>query len=373
MKWIDTQKDLDAGLAGISSQEVIAVDTEADSLHSYFDKTCLIQISASSEDLIIDPLRKLDLAAFGRLLADTRVRKVFHGADYDLRILNRDFGFTIQNVFDTMVSAQLLGYEAVGLAALLKRHFNADLDKSHQRANWAMRPLPKEMLEYAATDTRHLIELSVKLEAELLELGRWEWAVEEFQRLEALRFKESEATDAFRKIKGSNRLERRSLAVLERLHAWRDGLARQYDRPPFKIIGNEQLIGVSQELPKTREELGRIKGLSGFHLAKYADPLLLAVRQALELTESDLPEKIEGKSWKRDREIEHRVDRLKKVRDSLAKTLKVDPSIVAPKHVLSAIATANPESVVEMAEIAGMREWQRKLVGEELLEALRRN
>src|SRR5512146_2676543 len=154
MIWIDKQPPLDDALARAAAQPVVAIDTEADSLHSYFDKVCLIQMSAGSDDLVIDPLARVDLQAFGRILADPGITKIFHGGDYDLRILNRDFGFTISNFVDTMVCAQLLGYEAFGLAALLDRHFGVKVNKAHQRADWAMRPLPPDMLDYAAMDTR---------------------------------------------------------------------------------------------------------------------------------------------------------------------------------------------------------------------------
>src|SRR6185436_3848294 len=187
MNWIDQQRLLDDAMERVAANRVVAVDTEADSLHSYFDKVCLIQISVPGHDLIVDPLRKLDLSRFGEVLANREITKILHGADYDLRILNRDFGFTPVNLIDTMICAQLLGYEAIGLAALLEKHFALKLDKSHQRADWAQRPLPRDMLEYAATDTRHLLDLADKLRTELLALGRWEWAEEEFARLEMIR------------------------------------------------------------------------------------------------------------------------------------------------------------------------------------------
>src|SRR6476660_735821 len=175
-------------MSRVAAQPVVALDTEADSLHSYFDKVCLIQMSIPGEDLIIDPLCKFDLGKFGEILANRGIVKILHGADYDLRILNRDFGFTTTNLIDTMVSAQLLGYEAYGLAALLERHFGLKVNKTHQRADWAMRPLTPEMLEYAAMDTRYLITLAQKLREELTAAGRWEWAQEEFARLARIRF-----------------------------------------------------------------------------------------------------------------------------------------------------------------------------------------
>src|SRR5947208_3819861 len=245
----------------VAAQPVVALDTEADSLHSYFDKVCLIQMSIPGEDVIIDPLKKLDLARFGALLADRDILKVLHGADYDLRILHRDFGFTIANIVDTSVAAQLLGYEAIGLAALLERHFGVKLDKSHQRADWAMRPLPRNMLEYAATDTRHLIPLAEKLRAELEALGRWEWAVEEFGRLENVRFEKEEVEEPFRRLKGLGGLDRRTLAVVQRLYDHRDALARKADRPPFKIYSNEIILETARVKPAAPAELEKVKAL----------------------------------------------------------------------------------------------------------------
>ena len=219
MNFIDTQDALDAAMQRVAAQPKVGVDTEADSLHSYFDKVCLIQISIPGEDLIIDPLRKLDLTAFGAILANPDITKVLHGADYDLRILNRDFNFTITNVIDTMICAQLLGYEAIGLAALLERYFAIKVDKTHQRADWSMRPLPPAMLAYAALDTHHLIELAGKMREELVAAGRWEWAQEEFARLETIRFTEKDLNgEDFRRLKGINALDRRSLAGPHRDH-----------------------------------------------------------------------------------------------------------------------------------------------------------
>ncbi|MGZ4810580.1 MAG: ribonuclease D, partial [Thermoanaerobaculia bacterium] len=190
--WIDRQDRFDEAMQRIGAQPMIAVDTEADSLHSYFDKVCLIQISIPGDDFVIDPLSGINLAAFGRVLADPNITKILHGGDYDLRILHRDFGYTVSNLIDTMISAQLLGYEAFGLAALLDRHFSVKSDKAHQRADWAMRPLPRDMLDYAALDTRHLIALAATLREELTALGRWEWALEEFSRLESVRYREND-------------------------------------------------------------------------------------------------------------------------------------------------------------------------------------
>lgn len=371
MKWIADQKSLDAELGTLARLDIVAIDTEADSLHSYFDKVCLIQISGGGEDLLIDPLASLDLQGLGRILADPSITKVFHGADYDLRILGRDFRFEVRNLIDTMVSSQLLGYEGVGLAALLKKHFGLDLDKSHQRADWSRRPLEPAMREYAATDTRHLVELAAILRKELEALGRWSWAEEEFRRLEAIRFVASEPDpDAFRKIKGCNRLERRGLGVVEALHAWRDGVARKLDRPPFKVLNNETIVTIATELPRTEDDLRKVKGISSWHLRNWGREIMAKVGELLARPEEELPEKRAGKTWIRDKNLEKQIEKLQRIRDQRALELAIDPSVIAPKHVLAAIAALQPGSVADLDQVAAMREWQKKLVGEDLIRAL---
>ena len=366
MKWINVQPALDAALERVAQQPTVAVDTEADSLHSYFDKVCLVQLSIPGEDLVVDPLARVDLAKFGAILADPNVTKILHGGDYDLRILNRDFGWIIRNLIDTSVCAQLLGYEAFGLAALLERHFGVKLNKTHQRADWAMRPLPPDMLDYAAMDTHYLIELAAKLRAELEALGRWEWALEEFSRMEAVRYREvdEEAEPPWRKLKNIGNFDRRSLAIVRDLHSWRDRLARNADRPPFKIIGNDANIDIAREKAATREQLAAIKAVAKYHLDRYGRDILATVRAALEVPEAELPERNEPKPWLRDKEVENRVNRMKKVRDRAAAELKIDPAILAPRHVLTAIATSRS------LDVPAMREWQKSVIGSDLLAAL---
>lgn len=368
MIWIDKQEGLDRALDSVAAQPVVAVDTEADSLHSYFDKVCLIQISAASDDLVIDPLAGVNLKRFGEVLANSSIAKVLHGADYDLRILNRDFDFTTSNLIDTMICAQLLGYEAFGLGALLERHFGVTVNKAHQRADWAMRPLTPEMLEYAAMDTRYLIALANKLRDELTALGRWEWAQEEFVRLEAIRYREvPEDDEGWRRMKNLGNLDRRGLAIVRDLHLWRDHLARQADRPPFKIIGNDALLDMAKEKPKTIAELAALKTISRYHRSRYAKQLVEIVNRAMSIPESEVPERNEPKPWIRDKALEDRITRLKGVRDKTAAGLKIDPGVLAPRHVLTAIASTG-----SLEEIPAMRNWQRNVVGEQLLAALKR-
>lgn len=372
MNFIDTQVAFDAAMARVAAQPVVALDTEADSLHSYFDKVCLIQMSIPGEDMIIDPLCKFDIAKFGEILADRAITKILHGADYDLRILNRDFGFTIANLIDTMVCSQLLGYEAFGLAALLDRHFGFKVDKKHQRADWAMRPLPPDMLEYAATDTRHLIALAGRLRDELTALGRWEWAVEEFGRQEQIRFNEKDGDEEpFRRLKGLGALDRRSLAVVRALYDFRDGLAREADRPPFKIFGNDLIFELARVKPVSTQDFNSIKGVSGYHRGRFGRDIVRLVKEAMAIPDEELPEKSESKTWLRDREMEARIDRMKKARDKIAKDLKVDASVLAPRHILVSVAEAQPHEPADLDRVPVMRNWQKALLGQALIDALR--
>jgi ribonuclease D len=366
MKWIDRQDALDQALARAGAHAEVAVDTEADSLHSYFDKVCLIQISVPDEDLIVDPLAKIDLAKFGELLANPDITKVLHGGDYDLRILHRDFGFIVHNLVDTSICAQLLGYEGIGLAALLERHFGVKLNKTHQRADWSMRPLPQDMLEYAATDTRYLTRLAAKLREELVALGRWEWALEEFARLENVRYREStvEEGESWRKVKSIGGLDRRSLAVIRDVYNWRDSIARNADRPPFKVLGNEQMLELAKIKPVAVRDLAAMKGFSRYHTDRYGRELVNIVKRVMEIPEEQLPEKNDPKPWIRDKALEARIERLKRVRDKFAKELKIDPSVLAARHILSGVATSGT------LDVPAMREWQKKVIGEALLAAL---
>jgi ribonuclease D len=365
MKWIDRQDVLDAALARVGGVDQIAIDTEADSLHSYFDKVCLIQISLPDEDLVVDPLVRIDLSKFGRILADPEVTKVFHGGDYDLRILHRDFDFTVRNLIDTSICAQLLGYEGLGLAALLERHFGVKLNKVHQRADWSIRPLPQDMLDYATMDTHYLIALAAKLREELVALGRWDWAVEEFARLENVRYRETEDEgEVWRKTKNIGALDRRSLAIVRELHGWRDALARKADRPPFKILGGDTILEIAKAKPASLRELTQVKTVSKYHADRYGRDLAAAVRRAMEIPEDELPERNDPKPWIRDKQLESRINRLKAVRDKHARELKIDGSVLAARHILAAVAEKGA------LDVPAMREWQKQVMGADLLVAL---
>src|SRR5213593_2689390 len=231
MMHIRTDAALADAVAALRREPLVGADTEAASFHRYRDRIFLVQLSSRTRTAIVDPLALPDLSPVGALLADPGVEKIFHDADYDLRILDRDYGFRAVRVFDTRIAAQLAGEPAIGLAALLEKYVGVKLTKEHQKGDWSRRPLPPAMLEYAAADTRHLPGLREALAARLRDLGRLEWAMEDFARLEALRWTATtDGADAFLRVKGAKALPARSLAALRELYRWRDTLAAAQDR-----------------------------------------------------------------------------------------------------------------------------------------------
>ncbi|HPV74766.1 MAG TPA: ribonuclease D, partial [Gemmatimonadaceae bacterium] len=221
---------------------MLAIDTEGASFHRYVDRIYLLQLSTDAHHAILDPLKVASPSRLGALLESRDVEVVFHDADYDLRLLHQDYGWRVTNIFDTRVAAQLLGIKAFGLAALLDSYFGVKLDKKHQRADWSMRPLTADMLDYAAQDTMHLLGLRERLRSSLEQKGRWSWAQEEFNRLEGTQWQAEEDGSSFLRLKGARDLSRRELALLRELVAWRDGVAKGLDRSTFRVVTNDVLL-----------------------------------------------------------------------------------------------------------------------------------
>jgi ribonuclease D len=347
------------------------VDTEAASFHKYHDRIYLIQLSSTTRTVILDPLAVDDLAPLGDLLSDSAVEKVFHDADYDLRVLDRDYQFRATALFDTRITAQLAGEPSVGLAALLEKYLAVKLSKAHQRADWSQRPLPPEMLAYAADDTRHLPALREALRARLRDLDRLAWAEEEFVRLEALRWTgSSDGPDAYLRIKGAKTLTGRQLAALRELHRWRETLGAQLDRATFRIIGNDALLAVSQGLPRTQAALTATSGVPAVLAARHGPALLESVERALTLDERDLPRIDRPLRMPRDPDFDARVERLKAVRNRVAAELALDPGVLCGRATLEAVARAHPKDRAGLAQVGELRRWQITTFGDALLAAL---
>jgi ribonuclease D len=368
--YLDTPNLVDGFLASISATRTLALDTEGASFHRFVDRIYLLQLSTREQTAIIDPLPIGKPALLGALLEDPAVEIVFHDADYDLRLLHQDYGWQVRRIFDTRIAAQLLGLKAFGLAALLERYFGVKLEKKHQRADWSMRPLTEDMLDYAAQDTIHLLQLRDRLEADLAKLGRLEWAREEFVLLEDTRWGADDSANAFLRIKGARDLSRRELAILRELVPWRDAIARQLDRATFRVIGNEQLLDISREQPKTRDELAAIKGVPRGLLELRGQEMLGAVQRGLAVPEADLPRFPKSARWDRDPSFDVRVSALKTVRDAAATRLELDPGVLCARERLEAVARKNPTSVSELETVGELRKWQKAVMGEDFVRAL---
>jgi ribonuclease D len=372
---IEREAELRALAKDLLREKVVAVDTEADSFYHYFDKTCLVQIASSEGIFLVDPLAlggPPELAPLAPLFASKKVRKVFHAAEYDLYVLKRDCGFEFANLFDTMISAQLLGYPAVGLSALSQRHFNVTLPKDEQRSDWSARPLSESQMLYAAADVAYLIPLAEKLEAQLEEKGRLAWAREEFETLVARTWPTREFDGAgYLRIKGAKGLSPAQLSILRELYLLRDARAREVDRPPFKVLGNRTLLEIAQREPGSLAELGRIKGITELILRRLGKEILAAVAKGASAPHAP-PKRIEGSGRKRmDRRTERRVERLKRWRTARARELGLDPGVLCPNTCLEAIAWRNPAKTAEVAEVAELKGWQVREFGREIVEVLR--
>ncbi|MBA2688928.1 MAG: ribonuclease D [Gemmatimonadaceae bacterium] len=369
--YIDSNDSADRFLSEIAGTREIAVDTEGASFHRFVDRIYLIQLSTRTTSAIIDPLAVTNLDKLGRLLEDPAVEVVFHDADYDLRLLHQDYGWHPTNIFDTRITAQLIGLKSFGLAALLDQYFAVKLDKQHQRADWSMRPLTEGMLAYAAQDTAHLLELKDKLEAELVKLGRLEWAREEFARLEGTRWQQEDEADAFFKVKGARDLSRRELALLRELVIWRDEVAKEMDRATFRVVGNEVLLSIARTQPQSASDLGAIKGMPRGILERRGQDVLAAVRRGMSVPEDRLPKFPRGQRWDKDSGLDSRVALLKNARDAAAARLSLDPGVLCSRDRLEAIARKNPASTSEMIEVPGVRRWHAAEMGEAFLDALK--
>jgi ribonuclease D len=244
-RYLETPDAAEAFLGEIGATRDLALDTEAASFHRFIDRVYLLQVTARvpgtgaagpgeahERSAVVDPLTAGSVGALGRLVEDPAVEVVFHDADYDLRLLRQDYGWQVRGLFDTRVAAQLLGERAFGLAALLDKEFGVKLDKRHQRADWSMRPLTPDMLDYAAQDTIWLLQLRDRFRERLARLGRLAWAEEEFQRLEGVQWNGDGADDAYLRMKGARDLTRRELALLASSSAWRDGSRASSTEPP---------------------------------------------------------------------------------------------------------------------------------------------
>jgi ribonuclease D len=380
---IERQAEIPRLVERLQKATVLAVDTESDSMYRYQEKVCLIQFTDTEGDIILDPLKAPDLTALRPIFADRRIVKVFHGSDYDVVSLKRDFGFQTRNLFDTLIAAQFLGLEGLGLADLIGRYFGEHLDKKYQRHNWSERPLLEEHLEYARGDTHWLPALREILDRALRRAGKLRHHREECRYIERRKWtRKPFDPEGWVRIKRTGHLDDDARRVLRELYAYRDGQARLLDRPPYKVIGDSLLIDVATKRPATRDSLDRVLPRQSAMKRRHAGSLVDAVRRGL-VDKRPLPTAASNKRDEEEvilpsvparltgRNAERVFLALKDWRNHLTEGPNgVTPFSVASNAVLKVIARARPLDLDELAGLPEVRRWQVRDHGEEILKVL---
>ncbi len=275
---VTAREHLEEIAAELRHEPRIAIDTESNGFYAYQERVCLVQITSSREDIVIDPIAFKDLSSLGPIMADPAIEKVFHAGEYDILCLKRDYDFAFANLFDTMIASRLLGAKELGLAALIARHFGVTLSKKLQRADWGQRPLTEEHLRYAQMDTHYLFALSDILKSQLKEKKRQDDAVEAFARLAAIQPSVKVFDpDGFWKIKGRHKLTSRQVAVLKELYLLREQRSQSMDRAPFRVMPEMLLLRLAEETPGSMDTLSRLRGMTPYLLRRFGHAVLAAI------------------------------------------------------------------------------------------------
>jgi ribonuclease D len=372
MTFVDTPQVFEDVSRKILAAPWAAVDTEADSLHHYTEKLCLLQVSIPDEDFVIDPLAPLPLAEFFKRLAEKDL--LFHAADGDVRLIKKAVPFSPKKMFDTLLAAQLLGYEKIGLQNIAERHCGIVLSKTEQKADWSERPLSEKLIRYAANDTHYLKAISEAMTKELKELGRLEWHRQQCARLletlEAIKPAEEDDGTGWQ-IKGAKALKGPALTILKELWHWRDGLARQKDKPSFKILNSEYLLEMAKwaaENPSV--DVGEWKGAPRNVRGEHRQTINALLKRTQDLPQAvlELPKRdFSRKRWT-DKESKLLTE-LKTVRDKHATELKINASLIATNALLETLAAEKPKDPSGL-KAAGFLPWQIETAGDDLLAKL---
>jgi len=368
--WVDTGEGVDEATAATKSAGWLALDTEADSLHSYFHKTCLLQVTANDRNFVIDPLAlgPSDLRPLWEVVEDPTIPVLMHGSDYDIRVLDRDYETRIRGLVDTQIMAQLLGEPKTGLAALLEKEEGVVLDKRHQRADWGRRPLTRSQVVYAAADTAFLERLAVQLRERLEVLGRWDWAVGDFRRLEEVRHRPTEPNPlAFERVKGVRSLRGAARDRAYTLYEWREGEAQRLDVPPFKVLGNKTLFTMADDAPKNPAELLKVPGIGPRFSRRWGKDVLLNLREPNRAPEwKKVARQPEPKA-----KVIRRMKRLSVVRDEIATELGLEPGLVCAKSCALAVASLTPRCAsADDLRDAGLTGWRLDIIGQRFITTL---
>ncbi|MBU0992791.1 MAG: HRDC domain-containing protein [Proteobacteria bacterium] len=369
--FIDKMEDLAVFVPDFEGSSRLAVDLEADSMYHFKEKVCLVQIANQNTTIVIDTLKIKNLNCLKPLFANPELEKVFHGSDYDVRSLYRDFKIDIHNLFDTELASRFLGVRETGLGAVLLNRFSVSLDKKFQKKDWSQRPLPKGMIEYGAKDVTYLLPLADILKEELIEKDRLAWVLEECEYQSRVRASSTDNEQLFLKVRGAGRLDRKSLAVLEQLLHYRLSKASKMNRPPFKIIGNAGLLELAINKPVTMESLLKTNILSSRQIEIYAQGMIQSIKRAMKMPEEKLPRYPHKRMPRLKPSVTKQIEAIKKWRDQTAEKLDLDPSLLLNKAIINDIAMRHPVNPEELENINGLKNWQKQVFGEDIVRILK--
>jgi ribonuclease D len=335
-------------------------------LHAYQEQVCLIQISIPGVDYLVDPLRLGDVGALQKIFANNRIIKVLHGAEYDVLCLGRDFNFQLVNLFDTRVASRTLGWKKSGLGDLLSQVFNVSLDKRFQRANWGKRPIPEDMLDYARLDTHYLLDLrrhllkqlkGDDLKQQVLELCAWMALVPPNEN--------GFDPEGYWRISHARELSRRQMAILRELYLIRDQLAREHNRPPFKILSDATLLSIAKHSPRSNDQLRSPTGLTKRQVDRFGRAILSAVQRG---QRAQTPQKPRGNH--RDDAMVCRYDALRDWRKEIARDRKVESDIILPRDLMETLARKAPTDKSQLKSLMLPLEWRFRTYGTDILTIL---
>jgi ribonuclease D len=371
-RWIRTAAEAEALARELTGSPAVALDTEADSLHHYPERLCLVQLAdPDGRVFLLDTLALFDLDPFRPLLLDPATVKVLHSGDNDVVHLKRRFGVEFAGLSDTMLAARFLGVRELGLDRLLQKYLDVQPVKSQQKTDWARRPLTPAQEAYAAEDVRHLIALRERLLLEVRALGREAWLQEECEALAALPVPERVADeDGYRRIRGASRLPPRALGVLRAVYLQREAWARAEHRPPFKVLSPEALLALAERQPTDRAALAGLPGLPPRLVERYGDGLLDAVARGLA---GPPPARPRGSPPARPpvtAASRRRGEALRRWRAQAAEATGLDPGVLLPQRLIDLLALEPPAGIEALRAVPGVRRWRAEAFGPAILAAL---
>jgi ribonuclease D len=365
---ISSIPEYQAMISALQGQPSIGVDTESNSLFAYREQVCLLQLSNSDQDFIVDPFPLDGMPELGQIFANPAIQKIFHAGDYDIACLKRDYGYEFHNLFDTMLAAATLGETNLGLAAMLEKYLGIVVDKKYQRADWGKRPIKPEMLAYAQNDSHYLIPLRDQLHEALINTGKLDLLLEDSRNLARTPSANPEPKASIWHVLGAQELKPIQLSLLQALMMMREGLAENLDRPLFKVLGDASLVDLARVQPHHIEELDLLPTLSAGQVRVFGKNIMIAIGDW-----RCNPNQVEKRQSHRpsDAELQRR-DLLSTWRKEEGKKMGVSSNIVLSKDLIEDIARTSPKNAAELKVLMVDYPCRYDLLSADILKALQK-